>query len=132
MDPAKKVHIQFTVNSQRFDIGIADEGAGFTLEDVPDPMAPENLERPCGRGLLLIRHYMTEVTFHAPGNRLSMCKVRAANGHGLNGNCLNGLMGQGHTVNGHTSNPSRGRSPNARAANGTATNGHAAKPQSRK
>src|ERR1700736_4798861 len=74
MDPAKKVHIQFTVNNQRFDIGIADEGDGFTLEDVPDPMAPENLERPCGRGLLLMRHYMTEVTFHAPGNRLSMSK----------------------------------------------------------
>src|SRR5437899_2548730 len=75
MDRSKKVHIDFTVNCERFDIRIVDEGQGFTLEDVPDPMAPENLERPCGRGLLLMRHYMTEVTFHPPGNRLSMSKV---------------------------------------------------------
>ena len=61
--------------------GIADEGKGFDPDDVPDPMAPENLERPCGRGLLLMRHYMTEVTYHPPGNRLSMSKVRADNPH---------------------------------------------------
>jgi serine/threonine-protein kinase RsbW len=81
MDPSKKVHIQFNVNRERIDIRIVDEGNGFDLEDVPDPMAPENLERPCGRGLLLMRHYMTEVTFHAPGNRLTMSKVRNQNGH---------------------------------------------------
>jgi serine/threonine-protein kinase RsbW len=87
MDPAKKVHIQFNVNRDRFDVRIVDEGGGFDLDEVPDPMAPENLERPCGRGLLLMRHYMTEVTFHAPGNRLTMSKVRNAscqpNGHAV-------------------------------------------------
>jgi serine/threonine-protein kinase RsbW len=85
MDRSKKVHIQYCVNPERFDIRISDEGKGFTLDDVPDPMAPENLERPCGRGLLLMRHYMTEVTFHAPGNHLSMSKVRCLNGHACNG-----------------------------------------------
>jgi serine/threonine-protein kinase RsbW len=85
MDPAKKVHIHVTVNQDRIDIRILDEGDGFRLDDVPDPMAPENLERPCGRGLLLMRHYMTEVTFHAPGNRLTMSKVRNHNGHCANG-----------------------------------------------
>src|SRR5947207_2658939 len=55
MDPSKKVHIQFHVNQERIDIRIIDEGNGFDLEEVPDPMAPENLERPCGRGLLLMR-----------------------------------------------------------------------------
>jgi serine/threonine-protein kinase RsbW len=81
MDRSKKVHIHFYVNRERFDVRIVDEGNGFDLGDVPDPMAPENLERPCGRGLLLMRHYMTEVTFHAPGNRLTMSKVRNQNGH---------------------------------------------------
>src|SRR5438105_2867827 len=85
MDRSKKVHIQFHVDRERFEIRIVDEGNGFTLEDVPDPMAPENLERPCGRGLLLMRHYMTEVTFHAPGNGLTMSKVRGLNGHGAKG-----------------------------------------------
>jgi serine/threonine-protein kinase RsbW len=85
MDRSKKVHIQFHVNRERFDIRIIDEGNGFALDDVPDPMAPENLERPCGRGLLLMRHYMTEVTFHAPGNRLTMSKVRNQQCHATNG-----------------------------------------------
>ena len=76
MDREKKVHISYHVCSDRFEVRIADEGKGFDPEDVPDPMAPENLERPCGRGLLLMRHYMTEVTYHPPGNRLSMSKVR--------------------------------------------------------
>jgi serine/threonine-protein kinase RsbW len=76
MDRSKKVTIAYRVNTERFDIHIADEGKGFDPEDVPDPMAVENLERPCGRGLLLMRHYMSEVSFHPPGNRLSMSKVR--------------------------------------------------------
>ncbi len=76
MDHTKKVRISYRINPDRFDVHIADEGHGFDPEDVPDPMAAENLERPCGRGLLLMRHYMTEVTFHAPGNRLTMSKVR--------------------------------------------------------
>jgi serine/threonine-protein kinase RsbW len=79
MDRSKKVHISYRVSADCFEIKITDEGKGFDPEDVPDPMAPENLERPCGRGLLLMRHYMTEVTYHAPGNRLSMSKVRSVN-----------------------------------------------------
>jgi serine/threonine-protein kinase RsbW len=79
LDHSKKVHIAYSVTSDRFDISITDEGPGFDPEDVPDPMATENLERPCGRGLLLMRHYMTEVTFHPPGNRMTMCRVRNLN-----------------------------------------------------
>ena len=81
LDRGKTVHITYRVSAERFDVRIADEGPGFDPEDVPDPMAVENLERPCGRGLLLMKHYMTEVVFHPPGNRLFMCKVRpSANG----------------------------------------------------
>jgi len=76
LDRSKQVHIAYRVSSERFDVRIVDEGPGFDPEDVPDPMAVENLERPCGRGLLLMRHYMTEVVFDPPGNRLYMCKIR--------------------------------------------------------
>lgn len=79
MDRSKRVFIHYHLTHERFDIGISDEGGGFDPEDVPDPMAVENLERPCGRGLLLMRHYMTEVRFHPPGNHLTMSKLR--NGH---------------------------------------------------
>jgi serine/threonine-protein kinase RsbW len=43
---------------------------------VPDPTDPDNLERPCGRGLLLMRGFMTEVEYHGRGNVVSMSKVR--------------------------------------------------------
>ena len=76
MDKSKKVSISYSVRPDRFDIAIVDEGKGFDPDDVPDPMAVENLERPCGRGLLLMRHYMTEVSFHPPGNRLTMSMIR--------------------------------------------------------
>jgi serine/threonine-protein kinase RsbW len=75
MDRAKKVRIAYRVTPDRFDIHISDEGSGFDPEDVPDPTAFENLERPCGRGLWLMRHYMTEVAFTARGNAVQMSKV---------------------------------------------------------
>lgn len=84
MDKNKKIFVRYRVPPERFEVGITDEGPGFELDDVPDPLAEENLERPCGRGLFLMRHYMTEVTFHAPGNHISMSKVRKMTG-GKNG-----------------------------------------------
>ena len=75
MDRGKKVQISYRVRRERFDITIADEGPGFDPSDVPDPTAVENLERPCGRGLMLMRHYMTEVEFGQGGNTVRMSKV---------------------------------------------------------
>ena len=59
----------------RFEVRITDEGPGFDPSDVPDPTDVENLERPCGRGLMLMRHYMTDVHYNARGNSVSMRKV---------------------------------------------------------
>ena len=75
-DPAKQVRIAYRISCDRFDVLIADEGEGFDPCDVPDPTAAENLERACGRGLMLMRHYMTEVTFNDNGNRVCMTKRR--------------------------------------------------------
>jgi serine/threonine-protein kinase RsbW len=76
LDPAKRVHVRYTVSPERFEIRIADEGPGFDPCAVPDPTAPENLERPCGRGLLLMRHYMNEVEYSSCGRCVSMSKLR--------------------------------------------------------
>jgi serine/threonine-protein kinase RsbW len=78
MDPDKRVFVVYSVTAERFDIRITDEGPGFNPEDVPDPTAIENLERPCGRGLLLMRGFMTDVQYHGRGNVVSMSKVREA------------------------------------------------------
>ena len=59
----------------RFEVSITDEGQGFDPGDVPDPTAVENIERPCGRGLMLMRYYMSEVVFHGRGNSVTMAKV---------------------------------------------------------
>jgi serine/threonine-protein kinase RsbW len=74
MDRSKKVRIAYSVRTDRFAVEITDEGRGFDPTDVPDPTAVENLERPCGRGLMLMRHYMTDVNFNPRGNSVSMFK----------------------------------------------------------
>ncbi len=55
---------------------IRDEGSGFDPSDVPDPTEPENLEKTSGRGLLLIRTFMDEVSFNEKGNEITLIKRR--------------------------------------------------------
>jgi len=76
MDPDKRVSIHYGVTPEQFQIEIVDEGPGFNPEDVPDPTSEENIERPCGRGLHLIKHFMTEVAYRGRGNVVWMTKVR--------------------------------------------------------
>jgi serine/threonine-protein kinase RsbW len=75
MDRQKKVAITYVVEAGRFEIQITDEGNGFDPSDIPDPTIAENLERPCGRGLMLMRHYMSQVAFSGRGNCVHMSKV---------------------------------------------------------
>lgn len=75
-DRSKKVQISYRVQPDHFEVSITDEGQGFDPAEVPDPTAEENLERPCGRGLMLMRHYMSEVTFDRLGTAVRMRKLR--------------------------------------------------------
>ena len=74
MDRSKVVQVSYRFGADRFEVLITDEGTGFDPNDVPDPTAAENLERPCGRGLMLMRYYMNEVTFSPRGNSVRLCK----------------------------------------------------------
>ncbi len=56
----KKVHLQVTRASDRLEVVIGDEGEGFDMSSLPDPLANENLLRHSGRGLLLIQAFMDE------------------------------------------------------------------------
>lgn len=76
-DPGKHVHFLWSASSQRVQIEVEDEGEGFDPESVPDPTAEENLEIPSGRGLMLMRAYMSEVEYLDPGNRVRMAFERA-------------------------------------------------------
>src|SRR5262245_29632367 len=54
---------------------IADEGRGFNVANLPDPTDPENLLRPSGRGVLLMRAFMDDVRYNTTGNRVTMVKL---------------------------------------------------------
>jgi serine/threonine-protein kinase RsbW len=56
----KKVRFSVAHAAERFTVRIADEGEGFDFENLPDPLAPENLMRTSGRGIFLIRSFMDE------------------------------------------------------------------------
>ena len=71
-DPTKAVRLECRIDSSTVVLDVEDAGEGFEPRAVPDPAEPENLGIPCGRGIVLMRAYMTEVTFHPPGNRVRM------------------------------------------------------------
>ena len=56
-------------------IEIEDEGAGYNPADVPDPTTDENLEKPSGRGLMLMRAFVTSVTVVGRGNLVILEKT---------------------------------------------------------
>ncbi len=55
---------------------IADQGPGFDLAKLPDPIDPTNIDRPSGRGVLLMRTFMNQVRYNAAGNRVILVKTR--------------------------------------------------------
>ncbi|MCH2126888.1 MAG: ATP-binding protein [Pirellulaceae bacterium] len=76
LDPNKEVEVDVRISNTHFKISIADEGDGFIPEDVPDPTAQENLESPSGRGIMLMRSFMSTVSFNDVGNRVDLSKER--------------------------------------------------------
>lgn len=76
LDPAKRVKVLARVSDDMVDITIRDQGAGFKRENVPDPTLEENLEKNCGRGILLIEAYMTTASWSDLGRCLHMTKAR--------------------------------------------------------
>ncbi len=75
-DAAKAVQVRYQISAAEFLIEVHDEGRGFDPDGVPDPLAPENLQRPGGRGVFLMRHYMTWVSYNERGNCVTMCRRR--------------------------------------------------------
>lgn len=72
LPPETPERIRWSVDDDRLQVTIQDQGPGFKLETVPDPTLDENLERPSGRGIMLIRAYMTSVRYNAKGNEMTM------------------------------------------------------------
>lgn len=78
-DASKRVEVSCQMAPDLLRIEIVDEGEGFDPSKVPDPTDPENLETPSGRGLMLMRNFMTRVEFNEVGNHVVMEKERDNN-----------------------------------------------------
>ena len=74
LDPAKTVTVRFAITSQEVQLIVTDQGRGFAPSDVPDPTTDDHLEEPNGRGIMLMRAYMDEVTYNTAGNEVRMVK----------------------------------------------------------
>jgi len=72
----KQVTIAWELDDSCVKIKIEDEGPGFDPEDVPDPTLLENLERPCGRGIMLMKNFMTLCEYQDSGRRVVLEKAR--------------------------------------------------------
>ncbi len=73
----RRVHVTATLSRSEAVFVVRDEGPGFDVTRLPDPTDPANLERVSGRGLLLIRTFMDQVSHNAAGNEITMTKRRS-------------------------------------------------------
>lgn len=78
----KKVHLTVEASAEQIRVVIRDEGEGFDLTDLPDPLAEENILRHSGRGIFLIRAFMDEFNMRkiSPhGTEVTLVKERGRN-----------------------------------------------------
>ena len=72
LDINKSVSVEYEKRGKDLFFRISDEGAGFDYENLPDPTAPENLERPNGRGVFLMRNLADECLFEDNGRIIEL------------------------------------------------------------
>ncbi len=66
-DSGKNVSLALSLEEGLIKFRVEDEGSGFDYHNLPDPTAPENLEKPGGRGIFLMKHLADEVDFTNQG-----------------------------------------------------------------
>jgi serine/threonine-protein kinase RsbW len=76
LDPKKEVFVTCQISQDKVRVVIEDQGPGFRLQDVPDPTEDENLEKPGGRGIMLMRAFLSVVEYNERGNRVVLEKHR--------------------------------------------------------
>jgi serine/threonine-protein kinase RsbW len=75
-DWEKPITVCYYVSADGVVARVEDQGPGYDPAEIPDPLDPENLERPSGRGLLLMRAYLSGVCHNERGNTICLCKHR--------------------------------------------------------
>ncbi len=72
-DRNKNVQISLTIKDDILKFIIEDEGEGFDYKNLPDPTAPENIDKTNGRGIFLMKHLSDEVNFLQNGRVVELC-----------------------------------------------------------
>lgn len=75
-DDSKNVQVRCQLSTDFLSVSIVDEGPGFDPSKVPDPTSPDHLDVPSGRGIMLMRSFMTRVEYNSVGNRVTLEKQR--------------------------------------------------------
>lgn len=70
----RSIYVDAELSPEVVQYVIRDEGPGFDPGELPDPTDPANLDRPCGRGLLLMRTFMDDVEYNPLGNEVTLVK----------------------------------------------------------
>jgi serine/threonine-protein kinase RsbW len=70
MNPEKKVRMKMVKDEKLLTFSVEDEGIGFNPNEVMDPTAPENIDKPTGRGIFLIRSLADSVEFFDEGRKI--------------------------------------------------------------
>ena len=65
-DESKRVELVFTLTDRSIEVQVKDQGTGFKPDEIPDPLAPENLLKAYGRGIFFMRQFMDEVGYSFP------------------------------------------------------------------
>ena len=78
LDHSKRVHVSCSVSADAVRIEVTDEGTGFDPKSVPDCTLEERLEAPSGRGVMLMRSFMTRIAYNARGNSVVLEKTRSS------------------------------------------------------
>lgn len=72
LDPEKKVDFSFEYNQREYLFKVQDKGIGFDPDSIPDPTLPENLDKPDGRGIFIMKNLSDEVSFEDKGRRVEI------------------------------------------------------------
>jgi anti-sigma regulatory factor (Ser/Thr protein kinase) len=69
----RNVELSLNFNDSMLKFIVSDQGVGFDYHNLPDPTSPENLDKPGGRGIFLMRHLSDEVSFQNNGSQVTLC-----------------------------------------------------------
>lgn len=76
-DEDKEVHVVISITDTNFYAKITDQGCGFDPDSIPDPTDDDNVDKSCGRGVMLMKNFIDEVIFNSKGNSVELKKAKS-------------------------------------------------------